>query len=67
MTSSPELASPGTPGGLATPSDLVDLGALLAAYEDRRPDPGTPSQRVAFGTSADEHPTTWSTESSVDE
>ncbi|MEE2972906.1 MAG: phosphoglucomutase, alpha-D-glucose phosphate-specific, partial [Planctomycetota bacterium] len=51
MTSSSELARPGTPGGLATPSDLVDLEALLAAYETRRPDPGIASQRVAFGTS----------------
>jgi len=45
------LAEPGTPGGLATPADLVDLGALLAAYHDRRPDPAVAGQRVAFGTS----------------
>ena len=45
------LASPGTPGGLATPADLIDLAALLAAYHDRHPDPGTPGERVAFGTS----------------
>lgn len=38
----------GTP---ATPEDLVDVPALLAAYADRRPDPDDPAQRVAFGTS----------------
>jgi phosphoglucomutase len=38
----------GTP---ALPEDLVDVDALLAAYHDRRPDPGDPGQRVAFGTS----------------
>ncbi len=30
---------------------LVDLSALLAAYYERSPDPGTAAQRVAFGTS----------------
>jgi len=30
---------------------LVDIGKLLDAYVDRRPDPSVPSQRVAFGTS----------------
>jgi len=30
---------------------LVDIQALLAAYADLQPDPATPSQRVAFGTS----------------
>ena len=45
------LATPGTPGGLATPEDLVDLDALLTAFHDRHPDPGTNAQRVAFGTS----------------
>jgi phosphoglucomutase len=30
---------------------LVNVDALMAAYYDRRPDPGEPSQRVAFGTS----------------
>jgi phosphoglucomutase len=29
----------------------LDLAALAAAYFDRHPDPGTPAQRVAFGTS----------------
>jgi phosphoglucomutase len=38
-------------GQPAQPSDLVDVGALLAAYADRRPDPAVPAQRVAFGTS----------------
>ncbi len=33
------------------PSDLVDVGALLAAYHDVHPDPSDPAQRVAFGTS----------------
>ncbi len=51
MTSPSPFAEPGTPGGLATTRDLVDLDDLLAAYTDRHPDPGTPGQRVAFGTS----------------
>ena len=38
----------GTP---AQPSDLVDVGALLAAYHDLHPDPATAAQRVSFGTS----------------
>jgi phosphoglucomutase len=38
-------------GTLADPSELVDIDALLTAYHDRVPDPGEPSQRVAFGTS----------------
>jgi phosphoglucomutase len=38
-------------GQPARPEDLVDVDALLAAYHDRRPDPGDPAQRVAFGTS----------------
>jgi phosphoglucomutase len=38
----------GTP---ATPSDLVDVEKLLAAYHDRHPDPADAAQRVAFGTS----------------
>jgi phosphoglucomutase len=38
--------------GKPAPKDiLVDVGELLAAYADIRPDPGDPSQRVAFGTS----------------
>ena len=38
----------GTP---ASPEDLVDVSALLAAYHDLHPDPDDPAQRVAFGTS----------------
>jgi phosphoglucomutase len=38
----------GTP---ATAADLVDVGALLAAYHDRVPDPDDVDQQVAFGTS----------------
>ncbi len=38
-------------GQPADPAQLVDLAALLAAYDDRAPDPDDPGQRVAFGTS----------------
>jgi phosphoglucomutase len=38
----------GTP---ATPSDLVDVDALLDAYWNRHPDVNDPEQKVAFGTS----------------
>ena len=38
----------GTP---AQPSDLVDIDALLGAYEDLQPDVDDPTQRVVFGTS----------------
>ena len=38
-------------GQPAEPADLVDLAALLRAYEDVAPDPADPAQRVAFGTS----------------
>ncbi|MFM1889508.1 MAG: hypothetical protein RLZZ565_265, partial [Planctomycetota bacterium] len=38
-------------GNPAPPSILIDPAALLAAYRDRRPDPGVPAERVAFGTS----------------
>jgi phosphoglucomutase len=33
------------------PRDLVDVAALLRAYDDIVPDPSDPTQRVAFGTS----------------
>src|SRR4051812_11003801 len=33
------------------PSTLIDVGQLVAAYYERRPDPTVPAQRVAFGTS----------------
>ena len=38
-------------GQPADRADLVDVGALLRAYHDVRPDPSDPTQRVAFGTS----------------
>ncbi len=38
-------------GQPALPSDLVDVPALLRAYDELRPDPSEPTQRVAFGTS----------------
>src|SRR5215212_3745183 len=38
-------------GRLPEPEDLVEVGRLLAAYHDERPDPEDPAQRVAFGTS----------------
>jgi phosphoglucomutase len=40
-----------TAGELPDPASLVDLGRLLDAYYDRRPDPSVSEQRVAFGTS----------------
>ncbi|WP_395942720.1 phosphoglucomutase (alpha-D-glucose-1,6-bisphosphate-dependent) [Brevundimonas sp.] len=38
-------------GQQALPEDLIDLDALLGAYEGGRPDMSDPAQRVAFGTS----------------
>jgi len=38
-------------GQPADPADLVDVAALLRAYDGIRPDPSDPAQRVAFGTS----------------
>lgn len=38
-------------GTTARPEDLIDLDALLGAYEKTRPDMGDPQQRVVFGTS----------------
>jgi phosphoglucomutase len=38
-------------GQPAQPEDLVDLDALLAAYETIVPDPQDPAQQVSFGTS----------------
>ncbi|TFW12299.1 alpha-D-glucose phosphate-specific phosphoglucomutase [Brevundimonas intermedia] len=38
-------------GQTARPEDLIDLDALLGAYEGVRPDMTDPMQRVAFGTS----------------
>ena len=45
MTNSARAGQP------ALPSELVDVPALLRAYEEIRPDPSDPAQRVAFGTS----------------
>ncbi|HEU0245148.1 MAG TPA: phosphoglucomutase (alpha-D-glucose-1,6-bisphosphate-dependent) [Candidatus Limnocylindrales bacterium] len=45
MSQNPRAGKP------ALPEELVDLPALLRAYEDIRPDPSDPAQRVAFGTS----------------
>ena len=38
-------------GQTARPEDLIDLDALLGAYETTQPDMGDPAQRVVFGTS----------------
>jgi len=38
-------------GKPAEPADLIDVDALLAAYEDIEPDPSVPEQGVVFGTS----------------
>jgi phosphoglucomutase len=38
-------------GKPADPADLVDIPALLRAYDEIDPDPSDPTQRVAFGTS----------------
>ncbi len=38
-------------GKPAQPAQLVDVGKLVDAYHEVRPDPANPAQRVAFGTS----------------
>lgn len=38
-------------GQPASESSLVDVSALLEAYQSRTPDPSTPGERVSFGTS----------------
>ncbi|MTD16100.1 alpha-D-glucose phosphate-specific phosphoglucomutase [Nakamurella sp. YIM 132087] len=38
-------------GKPAQPSDLIDVDALLSAYEELHPDVSDPSQQVVFGTS----------------
>ncbi len=44
--------APSALAGLPAPAALrVDIGKLLAAYEELQPDPTQPGQRVAFGTS----------------
>ncbi len=45
MPNSPKAGLP------ADPADLVDIAALLRAYDEIVPDPSDPAQRVAFGTS----------------
>jgi phosphoglucomutase len=45
------MASSERAGKPADPATLVDIGALLRAYHDIKPDPSDPAQRVAFGTS----------------
>ncbi|HUQ78884.1 MAG TPA: phosphoglucomutase (alpha-D-glucose-1,6-bisphosphate-dependent) [Patescibacteria group bacterium] len=45
MPDSPRAGQP------AAPADLVDIPALLRAYDEIAPDPADPAQRVAFGTS----------------
>ncbi len=38
-------------GTQATPEDLIDVDALVAAYTERVPDPSVSTERVSFGTS----------------
>ena len=38
-------------GQPAQPEDLIDVDAVLDAYDDRVPDPDDPAQQVVFGTS----------------
>lgn len=38
-------------GQPASPEDLIDVAALIAAFTDIVPDPNDPTQRVVFGTS----------------
>src|SRR5437773_7302832 len=45
------MASSDRAGKPADPATLVDMDALLRAYDDIVPDPSDPTQRVAFGTS----------------
>jgi phosphoglucomutase len=45
------VANSARAGQPADPADLVDIDALLRAYDEIRPDPSDPTQRVAFGTS----------------
>ncbi len=43
--------NPPRAGELASPEDLVDVGALVDAYYDRVPDATNPDEQVVFGTS----------------
>jgi phosphoglucomutase len=45
------VANSARAGQPADPADLVDIDALLRAYDEITPDPSDPAQRVAFGTS----------------
>jgi phosphoglucomutase len=45
------MANSARAGQPADPADLVDVPALLRAYDEIVPDPSDPAQRVAFGTS----------------
>jgi phosphoglucomutase len=45
------MANSARAGQPADPADLVDIPALLRAYDEIVPDPSDPAQRVAFGTS----------------
>ncbi len=47
----PPMAISERAGKPADPATLVDIGALLRAYDEIAPDPSDPAQRVAFGTS----------------
>jgi phosphoglucomutase len=38
-------------GEPAKAGELIDVGKLVAAYYERRPDPAVPAERVSFGTS----------------
>ena len=44
-------APPGSPGGPPLPEQLIDVDAMVTSYHDVSPDPNSPSQQVAFGTS----------------
>jgi phosphoglucomutase len=43
--------TPNQPGKPPLPANLVNLSRLITAYYTLHPDPATPAQRVAFGTS----------------
>jgi phosphoglucomutase len=38
-------------GQVADAADLVNVGRLMGAYYDEKPDPSNPAERVSFGTS----------------
>jgi phosphoglucomutase len=45
------MSSSDRAGQRAAESSLIDVSALLEAYQSRSPDPSVPSERVSFGTS----------------